>query len=348
VIINEFGEIGLDHLLVESSNDNIVAMSSGCLCCTISRRSHRHDAQFARSPRPGRHKIFRPHDHRDDRPCRSRPVLHTVMSEPELLSRCRLDSVVTVVDGVNGSSTLDNHLEAVKQVAVADRIVLTKLDLLTGREGEEQLFAIIARLRNLNPAARLLATHRDEATAARLFNSGLYDPSTKSLDVRNWLKAEAYEAGERHRHEHHDVTRHDDRIRSFALADERPISPADLICSWRSFSHSHGANMLRMKGIVKVADDPSRPIVLHGVQHVFHPPVRLLGWPDGDHRTRLVFIVKDIEKPLIEDLFKAFTDEVSGAGAFHTDQDAVARRLNAQALRTAEMHDMPEGGRLAR
>ena len=82
----------------------------------------------------------------------------------------------------------------------------------------------------------------------------------------------------------------------------------------------HGANMLRMKGIVKVADDPSRPIVLHGVQHVFHPPVRLPGWPDGDHRTRLVFIVKDIEKPLIEDLFKAFTDEVSGAGAFHTDK----------------------------
>jgi G3E family GTPase len=320
VIINEFGEIGLDHLLVESSNDNIVAMSSGCLCCTI--RGDLIDTMrnlLARRDR-GDIKSFDRMIIETTGLADPAPVLHTVMSEPELLSRCRLDSVVTVVDGVNGSSTLDNHLEAVKQVAVADRIVLTKLDLLTGREGEEQLFAIIARLRNLNPAARLLATHRDEATAARLFNSGLYDPSTKSLDVRNWLKAEAYEAGERHRHEHHDVTRHDDRIRSFALADERPISPAGLDMFMALVQSFHGANMLRMKGIVKVADDPSRPIVLHGVQHVFHPPVRLLGWPDGDHRTRLVFIVKDIEKPLIEDLFKAFTDEVSGAGAFHTDK----------------------------
>src|SRR5205085_1032292 len=189
------------------------------------------------------------------------PVLHTVMSEPELLSRCRLESVVTVVDGVNGGATLDNHVEAVKQVAVADRIVLTKLDLLTGREGEEQLFAIIARLRKLNPAARLLATHRNEATAARLFNTGLYNPETKSLDVRNWLRAEAYEANDRHGHpHHHDATRHDEHIRSFAFADERATSPAGLDIFLGLLQSFHGTNMLRMKGIVKVADDPSRPV----------------------------------------------------------------------------------------
>jgi G3E family GTPase len=323
VIINEFGEIGLDHLLVEKSNENIVEMASGCLCCTI--RGDLIDTMHNLLARRDKGEI-RPFDRiviETTGLADPAPVLHTVMSEPTLLSRLRLEGVVTVVDGVNGPSTLDNHLEAVKQVAVADRIVLAKLDLLTGREGEEQLFAIIARLRKLNPAARLLATHRNEATAARLFNTGLYDPETKSLDVRNWLKAEAYETAEHGGHDdhpHHDVTRHDDHIRSFSFSDDRAISPAGLDMFLGLMQSIHGANMLRMKGIVKVADDPLRPVVLHGVQHVFHPPARLPYWPDEDHRTRLVFIVKDIEKPMIEGLFKAFTDEIDGAGAFHTDR----------------------------
>ena len=118
------------------------------------------------------------------------------MSEPTLLLRCRLEGVVTVVDAVNGGPTLDTHAEAVKQVSVADRIVLTKLDLLSGREGEDMMFAIIGRLRKLNPSARLLTTHRNEATAARLFNMGLYDPQTKTADVRKWLAAEAVEVGD--------------------------------------------------------------------------------------------------------------------------------------------------------
>ena len=121
-------------------------------------------------------------------------------------------------------------------------------------------------------------------------------------------------------HEHHDVSRHDDHIRSFTFSDTRAISPQGLDMFLGLLQSYHGANMLRMKGIVKVADDPGRPIVLHGVQHIYHPPVRLAHWPDDDERTRMVFIVKDIEKRLIEDLFKAFTDEVSGAGAFHTDK----------------------------
>jgi len=324
VIVNEFGEIGVDHLLVEKADGNIVEMSSGCLCCTF--RGDLVDTL---------HDLLGRRDRGDVMPfdrvviettglADPAPVLHTLMSELMLLSRMRLEGVITVVDGVNGPATLDEHSEAVKQVAVADRIVLTKLDLLSGREGEDQLFALIARLRKLNPAARLLATHRDEATAARLFNTGLYDPETKSLDVKGWLKAEAYAGRGNHHHDrhhdHHDVTRHDDRIRSFSLTEERAIGPDALemfIDLMRSF---HGPNMLRMKGIVKLADDPSRPIVLHGVQHVFHPPVRLRAWPDDDRRSRLVFIVKDIERSAIEELFRAFTDEVEGSGAFHTDK----------------------------
>ena len=156
------------------------------------------------------------------------------------MSVAHLEGVVTVVDAANGMATLDAHAEAVKQAAVADRIVLTKVDLLSGREGEDMLFAIIARLRKLNPAARLLTTHRNEATAERLFNMGLFDPAGKSPDVRNWLAAEAHEKGEkRHRHNgrhhRHDVSRHDDRIRSFSFTEERPISASGASnCSLKS------------------------------------------------------------------------------------------------------------------
>jgi G3E family GTPase len=334
VIINEFGEIGIDHLLVERSDENVFEMASGCLCCTI--RGDLIDTMLKLIARRdnGEIKAFDRIVIETTGLADPAPVLHTVMSEPELLSRCRLESVITVVDGVQGEATLDAHAEAVKQAAVADRLVLTKLDLLTGREGEDALHSLIGRLRALNPAARILTTHRGEATAARLLNSGLYNPETKSLDARAWLNAEAYASSEkrrRHRHHgsdhhhdhdhaHHDVSRHDDHIRSFTFADERAISPQGLDMFIGLLQSYHGANMLRMKGIVKVADDPARPIVLHGVQHIYHPPVRLPQWPDGDERTRMVFIVKDIEKRLIEDLFKAFTDEISGAGAFHTDK----------------------------
>ena len=318
VVINEFGEIGLDHLLVEKSDDNIVEMASGCLCCTI--RGELIDTLLDLLRRRELGEIMR-----FDRIviettglADPAPVLHTIMSEPRLMALCRLEGVITVVDAVNGEATFDAHEEAVKQVAVADRVVLAKVDLLEGREGEDQLFSIIARLRKLAPGARLLTTHRDEATAARLFNTGLYDPQSKSANVRDWLRTEAYEG--RHHDHHHDVSRHDDHIRSFAFSDDRPISPAGLemfVDLVRSF---HGAKMLRMKGIVKLADDETRPVVLHGVQHIFHPPVRLASWPDDDNRTRLVFIVKDVEPRLIEDLFRAFTDQVTGAGAFHTDK----------------------------
>lgn len=345
VIINEFGDVGIDHLLVERADENVVELASGCLCCTI--RGDLIDTIHDLLARRGRGEIkaFNRIVIETTGLADPAPVLHAVMSEPGLLKACRLEGVITVVDAFNGMATLDAHPEAVKQVAVADRIVLTKVDLLVGREGEEMLFAIIGRLRKLNPAARLLTTHRDEATAERLFTMGLFDPKTKTADVQNWLAAEAYETGEkRHRsnrrrapshdhshghehgaeegqgHHHHDVSRHDDHIRSFSFSEANAISPQGLELFMELLKSYHGANMLRMKGIVKVSDDVGRPVVLHGVQHVFHPPARLPAWPDGDERTRLVFIVKDIEKPMIEGLFRAFTDQITGGADAFTDK----------------------------
>jgi G3E family GTPase len=331
VIINEFGETGIDHLLVERSDENVVELSSGCLCCTIRGDLIETLNSLLDRRSAGTLKTFDRIIIETTGLADPAPVLHALMRDDRLLQRVRLEGVVTVVDGVNGMATLDAHGEAVKQVAVADRVVLTKLDLLTGREGEDMLFAIIPRLRKLNPSARLLTTHRGEATAARLFNTGLYDATKRSIEVRNWLSIEGVERAEqaahsRQHHDHqghghrHEVSRHDDHIRSFSLRDQRPISPQGLELFLELLTSYHGPNLLRMKGLVFVSDDPGRPVAIHGVQHVLHPPVRLECWPDGKTETRMVFIVKHISRDAIEGLFRAFTDQIAGGGAAFTDK----------------------------
>jgi G3E family GTPase len=331
VVINEFGAVGIDHLLIETADENIVELSSGCLCCTV--RGDLIDTlnSLVERREAGTLKAFDRIVIETTGLADPAPVLHALMRDALLLQRVKLEGVITVVDGFNGMATLDAHAEAVKQVAVADRIVLTKLDLLEGKEGEDMLFAIIARMRKLNPSARLLTTHRGEATAERLFNTGLYDATKKGMDVQAWLSIEGVERAEkaahsRQHHQHgdhghaHDPSRHDAHIRSFAFRDDRAISPQGLELFLELLTSYHGPNLLRMKGIVLTSDDPVRPLAVHGVQHVLHPPVRLTGWPDGKPETRLVFIVKDIEKAAIEGLFKAFTDQIEGGGAAFTDK----------------------------
>ena len=317
VIINEFGEIGIDHLLVEKSDDNIIELAAGCLCCTIRGDLINTLSDLLARRDAGTIKAFDRIVIETTGLADPAPVLHALMRDPLLLSRLHLEGVITVVDGFNGMATLDAHAEAIKQVAVADRIVLTKLDLLHGVEGEEKMFATIARLRKLNPTARLLTTHRGEATAPRLFNMGMFDASSKTPNVQGWLNDEALK---RPHHHHHDISRHDAHIRSFALRDDRAISPEGLELFLALLTSHHGEKLLRMKGIIKLTDDPSRPVVVHGVQHVFHPPVRLSSWPDGKSETRLVFIVKDLDKSIIEDLFAAFTDQLSGGADAMADK----------------------------
>ena len=323
VVINEFGEVGIDHLLVEKSDDNIIELAAGCLCCTIRGDLINTLADLLARRDAGTIKAFDRIVIETTGLADPAPVLHALMRDPQLLARLRLEGVITVVDGVNGLDTLDAHPEAVKQVAVADRIVLTKLDLLSGLEGEDKMFAIIGRLRKLNPTARLLTTHRGEANAERLFSMGLFDPSRKTPNVQGWLNDEALAKPHRH---HHDVSRHDAHIRSYSLRETNAISPQALELFFELLANFHGANLLRMKGLIKVSDDPLRPLAVHGVQHVFHPPVRLPSWPDGQAETRLVFIVKDIEKEQIENLFRAFTDEIGGGAAAFTDKTLSLQR----------------------
>ncbi len=299
VIINEFGEVSLDHLLVEYIGDNMVLLQSGCLCCTM--RGDLVDALET---------LLRD---LDNRRCKFRrvllettgladpaPVLQTAMSHPYLVLRYRLDGVVTVVDAMSGEITLDNHVEAVKQAAVADRIVLTKTDLADAARLER----IVARLQALNPAAPILDAAKGAATPDRLLGSGLYDPDRKIPDVKKWLAAEAY--ANDHHHHHHDVNRHDGHIGSFVLTTDEAVPAGTLEMFLELLRATHGANILRIKGIVKLAEMPDTPVVVHGVQHIFHPTARLDRWPDDDHRTRLVFITRDLPERTVRELFEAF------------------------------------------
>jgi G3E family GTPase len=306
VIINEFGDVALDHLLVEYIGDNMVLLQSGCLCCTM--RGDLVDALET---------LLRDLDNK--RCTFSRvllettgladpaPVLHTAMAHPYLVLRYRLDGVVTVVDAVNGETTLDQHAEAVKQAALADRIVLTKTDLATAEQRDD----ILARLRALNPAAAILDAAQGEATAERLLNCGLYDPARKIPDVKKWLAEEAYTQAQNHElahsHDHHhDRNRHDEHIGAFVLTSDTAIPAGTLEMFLELLRATHGDKLLRLKGIVQLAEMPDTPVVVHGVQHVLHPTARLERWPDDDHRTRLVFITRDLAERTVRELFEAF------------------------------------------
>jgi G3E family GTPase len=306
VLINEFGEIALDHLLVEKIDGDMMVLSSGCLCCNLRGDLITALEKLLRNLDNGRASFKRVIVETTGL-ADPAPILQTLMQHPYLVMRFRLDGVVTLVDAVNGSDTLDHHPEAVKQAAVADRIVLTKSDLLQTEDGAAKRDALIARLRKLNPAAPILDAAAGDATVSALTGCGLYDPDRKIPDVSRWLADEAIAAAHSpDHHHHHDVNRHDERVQAFTLATDRAIPAAMLDLFLELLRSTHGPNLLRMKAIVNIEETPDRPMVLHGVQHVLHPATQLEAWPDADHRTRMVFIVRDIEPRVIRELFDAF------------------------------------------
>lgn len=321
VIVNEFGEIGLDHLLVESSSEDIVLMNSGCLCCTVRgdlvetiRKLYK---QRLMKEVPTFNRIVIETTGLAD----PAPILQTLMSDPFLSDRFRLDGVIATVDAINGTETLNNHQESIKQAAVADRLLLTKTDL--SKDGDFR--DILARLKELNPTASIFKIAKGQIDPAQLFNAGLYNPETKTLDVQNWLKAEAFEDSHKHNHDHdhehnhhhdhghhhghsHDPNRHDDKVHAFCLTHDKPLD-WDQLNSWVDMLITlYGSNLLRIKGLLNIEGD-EKPIVIHGVQHIFHPPVMLEGWPDKDRRSKIVFIVKDLKQEMFEDTFKAFMEQ---------------------------------------
>ncbi|GAA0535017.1 G3E family GTPase [Rhizomicrobium palustre] len=295
VIINEFGEIGLDHaLLVHTNEDVVVEMSSGCLCCTIrgdlSKTLREAPWRFARNGKRWFERVVIETTGIAD----PVPVMHTLMMDPKVETLYRLDGVITTVDAATALTTLDRQFESIKQAAVADMLLLTKTDLTSSETTE----FVEARLHELNPAAPIVRTTQGAVDPALLFGTGLHMPAARTEDVKRWLSAEAYEHETKHGHDHdehhhHDVNRHGKDISAVCVTVDDPIHP-EVFNGWLGLLAAfRGPDLLRIKGMVNIIGEPG-PVVIHGVQHIFHPSQSLPAWPDDDRRSRIVFIGRNL------------------------------------------------------
>jgi G3E family GTPase len=300
VLINEFGEVGLDHLLVERLDGETVLLNAGCLCCTV-----RGDLVVALEALWARVQagqavarvVIETTGLADPA-----PILHTLMGEPRLTSRFVLDGVVTLVDAATGAASLDSQDEALRQAAVADRIVLTKTDIAP----PDAVAALTARLSALNPAAPLLVAVAGAVEPAALLGVGPYDPATRAPDVAGWIGAAApHHHHHDHHHHAHDPNRHGAHIQALCLEFDTPL-PWDGLATWlEMLAMTRGPAVLRMKGVLDLVGE-SLPVVVHGVQHVFHPPRRLPAWPPGPRRSRLVFVLRDLDPRVVREGLDAF------------------------------------------
>lgn len=313
IIINEFGDVSIDHLLVERSGDGIIELAEGCLCCTVRGELVDTLAELMDGIQTGRLKPVKRVVIETTGLADPAPVMQSIMGNPVIAQNFMLNGVITVMDAVHGASTLNHHEEAIKQVAVADRLVLTKRKLAAS----DAVALLTERLKGLNPRADIEDGDQEMWSATALLDNGLYDATRKTADVGRWLGQEATDHEHHHGHEHHehhhghhhhDVNRHNASIRSFSILHDRPIDPMAIEMFVDLLRSAHGEKLLRMKAIVALSDNTERPLVLHGVQSIFHPPQRLHGWPDPeDRRTRMVLITKDLSEDFVKDLFAAFT-----------------------------------------
>ena len=294
VIINELGEIGLDHELVEKSEDTVIALTTGCLCCkvrsdltqTLHDLLRRRDAGTL--PQKFDHVVIETSGLADPA-----PILHALMTDASLAERVTLGSVVTTVDAVAGEATLEREAISRKQVAVADRIVLSKLDLTGGDAA-----SLLRRLAALNASAPTLRAVRGRIDAADLL-ANPHRHATAEIDA--WLGDASV-----HGHAHHDA-----EIRAYTVVRAAPIRAVALTLFLEALAEHCGADLLRLKGIVNIAESPERPAVIHGVQHVFHAPAWLERWPSADRRSRMVLITRSIPQRWVEVLLDAVCAEVA-------------------------------------
>lgn len=285
VIVNEFGEVGIDHALVETALEEAILMRSGCLCCTL--RGDLVDtlcnleAGVSEGRLPGFGRVLVETTGLAD----PGPILQTLMGDPLLAERYRAGLVVTTVDAVNTPTNYKENPEFARQVAVADRLVLTKTDLATEAERDKSIDVV----RRINPGASLCEAVSGRVDPSALLESTDLRSDARTAGVEQWVAVEPSDG----LNQINDV-RHRDDVRVYCLEYEKEIQWERLKQWLESIVSLRGDHVLRIKGIVNV-EGQSTPIAVHGVRHVLHPPVRLKRWPDQDHRTRIVLIVRGMK-----------------------------------------------------
>lgn len=309
VIINEFGDVGLDHELVESSSEQMTLLSNGCLCCTVRTDLQETLRELFVKRRAGEiidfDRVFVETTGLAD----PVPVLHTLQTDGLISAQFRLNGVVTLVDAVNGMGQLDTMAEAAKQAAVADRLVVTKTDIADAARIE----GLTRRLAAMNPYASLSQAVDGELDPAVLAEITPGNSQALARDPDRWLAAHMPDADAASPvRERFGAGVHDAAIHSFCLWFDAPFTWDSLSAAIDMLTTLRGPDLLRVKGIVNVEGEPG-PVAIHGAQHVFHPPVKLAGWKDDDRRSRIVFIVRDIPRAAVEAVFAA-TGLLRGAG----------------------------------
>jgi len=298
VLVNEFGEVGLDHQLLQNVAESTLLLDNGCICCAI-RGDLQDSLRTLLSQRErGEVPFFRRVVIETSGLADPVPIAYTVLAEPVIQHHFRLGSIVATVDAVNGAGQLRDYPESVKQVAVADRLIVTKEDLAE----PEAVAALHDRLRRLNASAPIVPAGSDDAATTALLTDDLYeDDEARSREIARWRDS----AGDDHGGVDPMAHDHADDVHSFALTFERPLD-------WTAFGiwltmllNRHGEHVLRVKGLLNVIDVPT-PVLLNSVQHIVHPPSHLEAWPDADRRSRLIFIVRGLSQQKIEASLAAF------------------------------------------
>jgi G3E family GTPase len=312
VIINEFGEVGLDHMLVESSTENIVQLNNGCMCCTIRGDLADTIRDIMKKANEGTLPEFDRILIETTGLADPTPIVHTILTDELIAQSFRAGGVVTVVDAECGWSTLDNHAESVKQAAIADSVIFTKTDIAD----PEKAARLEERLRTINPGAKYFNGSDPDFDPVHLFETGIFDPASRKPEVQSWINAEAY--GDTAVRTNRlftavspsavklDPSVHKDPVESYVIIRDKPFSSVAIGLLIMFLEQLQNSEILRMKGIINLEDTPDTPLVIHGVQHVFHPPVLLEKWPDeNDKKSKIVFITKNVPKAAIEELFDA-------------------------------------------
>ena len=310
VIINEFGEVGLDHELVEASTDSFVQLQTGCLCCKVRSDLMETLADMLRRRDCGEVTPFTRIVIETSGLADPAPILHTLMTDAGMAGRLALSSVVTTVDAVTGVRTLAREQVSVKQVALADHLILTKSDLADSAD-------VLDRLAALNATAPVMLAHHGKIDA-RTFD-GAFDP-TRIPDAPTGPRGAELDAGIRF-HQHlaalmratgeHLHSGHDPDIQAYAIVRDEPIHAVAVTLFLETIAEHCGADLLRLKGIINIMESPDRPAVIHGVQHVFHPPAWLARWPSDDRRSRIMLITRRVPRRWVELLLAALDAEVA-------------------------------------
>ncbi len=343
VIINEFGEVGIDDALVEKIDEDAVLLPSGCVCCAVrgdlvQALERMHTKSLWGDIPPMQRVVLETTGLADPT-----PIVHTLMTEESLYRIYQLDAVVTTVDAQLGLHQIEAHFEPAKQIAIADRLIVTKSDLTEASDVE----ALERRLRALNPAGQIRRAVKGDIAPSELIGLGAHEPALTGVDPERWLAVERYkeddghhahgahcgpDCGHDHHHDHHhhehDETctdphcdhpghQHLHGIRSFCLTFTDPLDGRELSNAMQLLAQLYGERLLRVKGILNVKDQ-KKPFVVHGVQHIFYPPETLERWPSADQRSRLVFITKDIPEESIRKHFRPFVGEADGAAIAST------------------------------